>query len=131
LESFGNIPIYLEDIQEDVLINLTSNPVYSFTHQLNSAPNRFVLHFGDPLGIDEPQQQMELINIYSWQKSVFVTIPFKFNGNIEIFDIMGKEINSFVAQEGKNEIQINSTKGYYIVRITGQSGVKIQKLYIQ
>jgi hypothetical protein len=131
LESFGNIPVYLEDIQEDVLVNLTSNPVYSFSHQINSDPNRFVLHFGDPLGVDEPQQQMELINIYSSQKSVFVTIPFKINGDIMIYDIMGRRIATAVAKEGKNEIKINSSRGYYIVRITGQNGVKTQKLYIQ
>ena len=131
LESFGNIPVYLEDIQEDVLVNLTSNPVYSFSHQINSDPNRFVLHFGDPLGVDKPQQHMELVNIYSSQKSVFVTIPFKINGDIMIYDIMGRRIATAVAKEGKNEIKINSSRGYYIVRITGQNGVKTQKLYIQ
>ncbi len=129
--SFGQIPVYLEDVQEGILHNLSQNPVYTFSHQMNNNPNRFILHFGDPLGVNDLQEQMELIHIYGSGKFVITTIPFKFNGNINVYDIMGRKITSINATEGKNKIQINSSKGYYIVRIIGQNRVKTQKVFIR
>jgi hypothetical protein len=133
LESFpGDLPIFLEDKQDNVFQDLRENADYTFTGTILDDRDRFVVHFSNPLGIDNLENnQMEAIHIYSWEKSVFVDIPFKFSGTIEVYDLLGKIIATENAVEGQNEIEMFNSQGYYVVRVIGENGLKTQKLNIR
>jgi hypothetical protein len=127
-----NLPIYLEDKLNNAFINLRESPNYSFTASDLDNQNRFIIHFSGPIGIEEPGNlEMESIQIYSWNKSIFVEIPFEFTGNIEVYDILGKKAASSKALKGKNEISLSDAKGYYIVRVIGDTGLKTRKVNIR
>jgi len=133
MESFpDDLPIYLEDKKDDIFQNLREDKEYTFAGTIMDDQDRFIIHFANPLGIDETENlQMEAIHIYSWQKSVFVNIPFKFNGTIEIYDFLGRKITFAKALEGFNKISLSDSDGYYIVRVIGQDGLISQKVNIQ
>lgn len=133
IESFPvGIPIYLEDKQDNVFINLRLIPEYSFTGSALDNQERFNIHFAAPIGIDEQDiSPMGSIHIYSWEKSVFVNIPFQFNGMIEVYDLLGKRIIQKKAEIGNNEISLFNSQGYYIVKVVGNSGIKTQKVNIR
>ena len=133
LESFPyDLPIYLQDKKDNIFLNLREKPDYSFTASIMDIQDRFVIHFANPLRIEEQYNlQMESIHIYSWEKSIFVNIPFEFNGTIEIYDILGKKIVSKKVDKGNNEILLSDSQGYYIVRVIGENGLKMQKVNIQ
>ena len=133
IESFpADLPIYLEDKQDNVFQDLRENADYNFTGTVLDEQDRFVIHFSSPLGIDElGNNKMEGIHIYAWNKSIFVNIPFKFKGTIEVYDLLGKKIVSQTGVEGKNEFQLLNAQGYYVVSVIGENGLKTQKINIR
>ncbi len=132
IESFSaGIPIYLEDKKDGVFQNLRENNEYTFTSTVSDDQDRFVIHFANPLSVDDPAGIMEGLRIYSWQNSVIVDAPADFSGTVEIYDLPGKMIISSQISEGKNTISVNSAKGYYIVKVMGTKGIKTGKVYIR
>ena len=127
-----DLPIYLEDKQDNMFQDLRENSEYTFVSSIMDDRDRFVIHFSNSLGIDESDKlEMDDIHIYSWQNNVHVNIPFKFNGTIEIFDFLGRKITSAKAVEGENKISLSDSQGYYVVRVVGENGLKSQKVNIQ
>ena len=133
MEGFpDDLPIYLEDKQDNMFQDLRENSEYTFVSSIMDDRDRFVIHFSNSLGIDESDKmEMDDIHIYSWQNNVHVNIPFKFNGTIEIFDFLGRKITSAKAVEGENKISLSDSQGYYVVRVVGENGLKSQKVNIQ
>ncbi len=90
-ESFeSGIDIYLEDLKEGVIHNLSLNPLYAFDHGPVNNPNRFVLHFGPPNGIDEHGRNN--FTIFARDKQIYILNPQSGEVNIVIHDIAGREI---------------------------------------
>jgi len=133
IESFSSdLPIYLEDKLEDIYINLRINPEYSFNATTSDISERFNIHFAAPIGINEQDiSPMESIQIYSWEKSVYVNIPFEISGYIEVYDLLGKLLIQDRALEGNNIISLKNVTGNYIVRIIGSKGLKTKKINIR
>lgn len=130
IESFSeDIPVYLEDKQESIFWNLRENSVYAFASVPSDEPERFSIHFAEPLNVNYRTVLVE-VNIYSWQKTVYVNIPFEINGKIMIYNLLGKAIASQKAERGMNKITINDVKGNYFVRLTSDQGYKVSKIYI-
>jgi hypothetical protein len=51
-------PVVLEDRQLNTFIDLRSDSVYTFYHTPEMNPERFVIHFSSPTGIEEQEQQI-------------------------------------------------------------------------
>jgi hypothetical protein len=132
MDSFpADLPVYLEDTKDGNFQNLRENPEYTFTSTIMDDQDRFVIHFANVLGVDDPDGLLENMRIYSWKNSVIVNAPSGFTGVVEVYDLPGKMTASSKISEGKNTITINTSKGYYIVKVVGNNGIKTQKVFIQ
>ncbi len=121
-------PIYLEDKQDGVFHDLRSNPVYKFTSSPDDNYQRFNIHFDDG-----SNQEVAIgdINIFSWQQTIFVDVPFEISGDIFVYDISGRVIAKAQANMGRNELTMANAKGNYIVRLIANEGVTTKKVYIK
>jgi hypothetical protein len=132
IESFNaSVSVYLEDTKDEIFQDLRENAEYTFTSTITDDPDRFVIHFANPLGVDDPAGLQENLRIYSWQNRVIVTAPSGFYGTVEVYDLPGKMTASSKISGGKNTITINASKGYYIVKVVGNNGIKTKKVFIQ
>jgi len=127
----AGLPVYLEDTKDEIFQDLRENAEYAFTSTITDDPDRFVIHFANPLGVDDPAGLQENLRIYSWQNRVIVTAPSGFYGTVEVYDLPGKMTASSKISGGKNTITINASKGYYIVKVVGNNGIKTKKVFIQ
>ena len=129
IESFDtSVPIYLEDLEEDLMINLREQNSYSFesTPSINSA--RFLLHFAEVMEVDE---NIELsVNIYSHNSSIYIKLPEGTTGEAVVFDLLGKKVCSFGLYTDFTKKVLYQT-GYYIVKVTTEKGVSVKKIYIK
>jgi len=83
---------------------------------------RFVLHFGQPNGIDDTDAQN--INIYSNEDIVYVQQPMGLTGEIIIYDLMGQEITrKDLSGESLTTIKIVNGTGYYLVKIKSRKSL--------
>ena len=87
------------------------------------------------VSIDTPQQQIEGLSIYpnpvnESRQFIYITTKKNFTKNIEIFNVLGKQIYSTVLV-GK-ELSISSlSTGVYILKITENNVSETRKLVIK
>ncbi len=130
-ESFDeNITIYLEDKKEGIMHNLCENPTYSFLHETGDDPNRFLLHFGDPSGIDEPVQQNT--GIYSYDNIVYIHQTEDLNATVFIYNTLGHKIyHETINNQKLTRIQIPNGTGYYIVQVQNGNRMVTKKVFLK
>ncbi|MBC8489539.1 MAG: S8 family serine peptidase [Bacteroidetes bacterium] len=131
IESFGkSITIYLEDLKEGIIHNLSENPSYPFVHEIGDDPNRLLLHFGEPSSIDENNQFS--VRIYSNENIVYIQNPESTDGDIIIYDMLGREI---IREKIKNKdlirIKVTQGTGYYIVKVQSDGQLVTEKIVIR
>ena len=129
IESFSETtPLFLEDLYGEITQDMRENPVYTFSANSTDDPARFVLHF-TPLGVND--YHYGDINIYSYNRTVFVDLPAKMNGTANVFNMLGKEIISEPMIPGKlNKLNVPGPTGYYVVRVVSSGNVTTQKVFI-
>jgi len=117
---------------EDTKLNNTHDlktSAYNFDWNMNDSEERFKLHLG-ATGINDAD--FEEAHIYSSSNKVFIKLknPEEYQ-TIEIFDLAGRNI--FVSPLEKTELQYFSLSetGIYIVKLTGISKVKEEKIIIK
>jgi hypothetical protein len=129
IESFDLFtPIYLEDLQEDVLVDLRYQNTYSFTTNPTDNVDRFLLHFGEPIGVDENLEAA--IKIYSNESSVYINLPENSTGTADIYDMLGKKIHTLNLNTLLTKHTIGQT-GYFVVNVITNNGIATQKVYIR
>ena len=131
VESFdGNYPIFLEDLKENNIVNLSNSPEYSFLHDPGNEPDRFVLHFGDPEGYYENSKNTVLI--YSYKDYVYIRMNSNSNYSITIYDMMGKEIfQKVLFGNGLNKLRVLEDTGFYLVRLSSENETCVRKVFIE
>lgn len=129
VESFDpNQPIYLEDKKEGTFRDIRWMSEYKFRASAGESESRFFLHFSNP---DLTGNPIDYVHIFSYDKTVVVEIPFETKGTITVYDITGREIASADAFFGKNELQLNSQPGNYIVKVASTHGIANKKVHLQ
>jgi hypothetical protein len=133
IESFQpDITIKLEDLQEGIIQDLRTNPVYSFSHSMADDPNRFLLHFGDPnLGTQDITGN-NAVDVYSYGDRVYVRIngTGEISGTIVVYDIIGREVyRNQLSGSHMQEFNLSGLHGYYIARITSNQGTVSKKIF--
>jgi hypothetical protein len=131
LGNFGlTSEIWLEDLRDNNMIDLTQVSSYGFNSNINDNTNRFLLHFGNPLGIED--EDLSTLDIYSYGDRVYIQKPEGFNGQIEIYDMLGQEIISRKATgEGLENIKITSGTAYYLVKTQSGNKLVTKKVFIK
>ncbi len=132
LESFiPELPVYLEDIKTQHFQNLREYAEYSFDSEILDEINRFVIHFANPMGLDDLTNPLNDVNIWTWHNTVIVNTPDGFDGELSIYDMLGKQVVSSVVREGRNELEITGSEGFFIVKVATEAGIKSKKILIK
>ena len=130
VESFDlSIPIYLEDLKDDVLTDLRIHEDYIFLASPLDNPNRFLLHFGEPLDVEELGNS-NAIHIYSHGESVYIRLAENQKGEAAIFDMTGRKVCDLKLTDQLTKKSLLQT-GYFVVKVWTDSGVSIQKVFIK
>jgi hypothetical protein len=134
MQSFTNgNEIWLEDKNETDWINLNEVSSYKFSANPDDNPDRFVLHFFGPTGINQIADN-NTVDIYSWKHFAFIknNTPEDLK-TVLIYGINGGVVKEFKVLDGEKVVKINIPfgMGYYVVKaITGNS-VFTNKILIQ
>ena len=130
IESFDlSIPIYLEDLQDDVMTDLRVQENYVFSASPLDNPNRFLLHFGEPLDIEEFSNS-NAIHIYSHKESVYIKLAENEKGQAAIFDMVGRKVCSLELNDQLTRKTLSQT-GYYIVKVRTSDDVAVHKVFVK
>lgn len=134
IESFEyGTEIYLEDTKsgEDwILIN--ENPVYTFTAAEYQGPDRFILHFFGPTGIEEAEA-ISNVDIFSSGQHAYVRNNSDENINmIYVYNLASELVMS--TKLAKNQkftrFWVSDQVGYYIVKVITNENIYTEKVLI-
>jgi hypothetical protein len=124
--SFSN-EVTLEDTKLNKIINLKTQPIYTFTADTSDIPNRFLVHFGSTLSGVNDNIVSTSLNIYSYDKNVYITNN-KGESDVYIYDVLGKEIQHLKIYDENNTIPTNVVNGTYIVRVVSKNSIQNKKV---
>ncbi len=125
-EVTGMAHVVLEDLVMETQTDLLENE-YTFSYDLNDPEGRFIIHF-TPLAVDE--NLADLVNIYSYNKDVYVKVPENTKGDIVVFNTMGQEVVRTTITDALNIISLE--KGaYYVVKVMSNESVVTKKVFVK
>ncbi|MCF8275516.1 MAG: T9SS type A sorting domain-containing protein [Flavobacteriales bacterium] len=110
--------VYLEDLKEGVIQELTVNPLYAFTADESDDPERFLLHFR--LNGEDPLYTGDDMMMYANDHTAYVFLPeFEGKASLEVFNALGEVVyQTSTLYEGKNSFDLNFlATGPYIMRV--------------
>lgn len=117
--------LVLEDLFTGIETNLLSGS-YSFNYDVDDDQNRFLLHFA-PLAV--PELDANAVNIYAYNKDVYVYVPQNTKGDIVIYNALGQQVVSQPINSSMHKITLENS-AYYIVKVLSNEKVVTQKVYI-
>jgi hypothetical protein len=117
--------VILEDLLTGAIADLKSNS-YTFDYDM-SFDNRFILHFTPMAVTDNP---VDLINIYSSQKDVYVTVPIGTRGQVRIFNLMGQVVANAVIANVLTKVHLDMIANYVVEVISNETAVT-KKVFIK
>lgn len=129
--NFTDITLFLEDLQEQSMVNLATDPVYSFSSDPNDDAERFLLHFSENLtNVDNVNNP--ICSVHSYANNVYIKLTDESDqALVKVLNMMGQEIlEETVSGNVINQINVNHQSGYYLVTVqTGDQYIS-QKVYI-
>jgi hypothetical protein len=126
--TFTETPVYLEDVELNVLQNLNTNPVYNFTSEAGNIGDRFVLHFSELTGVDETETS---IQVFSNGNQIHVQLSKPENGTLSVTDMSGRTIYKQQIVSDKIVVNLNTAAGVYIVKVKTSESLIARKVIIQ
>ena len=132
IESFeNNAAVKLEDKQTGQLIDLRNASVYSFNHTPSDSPERFILHFGNVLGAEEPSAE-KISKITVSGNTIYLDYPSSGASMFaSLFDIQGRLITRLQLSKAGQDHFCISTAGVYILKLTFPTGTETQKIVVR
>ncbi|MCD4696923.1 MAG: T9SS type A sorting domain-containing protein, partial [Bacteroidales bacterium] len=125
-EVTGMANVILEDLINGTQTDLMSNP-YIFNYNVDDQENRFIVHF-TPLAV--PETFEEMVNIFSFNTDVYVTVPANTQGNIVIYNMIGQEVASQRINGVQNIITLERSS-YYVVKVLSDESLVTRKVFIK
>jgi len=130
--------IYLEDVQQSHIQDLTVNPLYVFNILTTDPPTgRFFLKFDLPniVGVNQTETNAPDVKYYFSDNVLSININDFINrtGVVEIYDVYGKIITDpILVGNGINPIKFNNGAGYYLVKLTFSDGYTwVKKFFVK
>jgi hypothetical protein len=134
LESFREgTTVILEDLKEEKLQELNSNPEYYFSYVTGEDPNRFLLHFFNPF-VGTGEKDGEAFRIYSWEDGVYVKhiTNEHLSGKILLYNMTGKKVfEGVLADLPLNIFHPELTDGYYVALVQTETTIVTGKLFLK
>jgi hypothetical protein len=127
----SNVPIFLKDIKLNVIQDLKTNPVYSFSYMTGDPENRFKICFLDITGVEELKNSG--IKVFSFDKTVVIENSSTQSGTIGIYDVTGREIckHELISSQTRTNIPVQATTGTYIVKVFTTIGTMVTKVVLR
>ncbi len=131
MESFEpDIPIYLEDLKENQMIDLRMHQDYIFTTTPLDDVHRFILHFAEPLDVEE-LDEVNNIKIYGADGQVYISIDNEITGMAKVFDMLGRESGTINLDGSANLYSLSVERNvYYVVQVISEVETVNQKVYV-
>jgi hypothetical protein len=132
IESFeSGTDIKLEDRLLSKFVDLRSTPAYTFTHTAGDANDRFVLHFGSVLGVEDTESQL-LSKVSVSNKTIYLNYPANsMKQTAVLYDIQGRLIKQIqLSNSGYDQISIAS-EGVYVLKINLSSNTETHKIVVR
>lgn len=132
LDQLPNMAITLEDLKTGHSQDFREERVYNFSASLNDDPDRFLLHFAWlPVGIADEFVQKTDVYIYSYEKDVYIQSEVYSQGEITVYDMLGRTIYKNKYHNNLEKIRLDINNSFVVVRVVTQQGVKSEKVYIK
>jgi hypothetical protein len=124
----ANIPVYLEDAQQNIYQDLRQSTSYSFSSAVVDDVNRFKLHFGNTTITSVPSLSENAASVYAVNNNIYINTPK--TATIEVYDLLGNLIKNQQSSLGLNKLQLNVETGIYIVKVQTDTQLTIQKVML-
>jgi len=129
VESFGSeVQLYLKDIMENTMINLRESEIYTFSYSTGDEAERFKLFISSPQGISDIIGVD--VNIYSFDNTIKISSSEVINGELIVYNIMGKKILSQEINSNESSIILNAARGTYLIKFVTDKGIITKKVYV-
>jgi len=133
MESFGDwVSILFEDRLTGIRFDLRDQNTYSFQHEAEADPSRFVLHFMGVTAVDELQSDKSDYPIWSADKQLHISNPATLPALLEVFDLQGRLLySSSLSADAKWTIGGLPEAQLLLIRISNDETVVNQKVFIR
>ena len=125
--------LYLEDIFNNTIQNLSEEPIYQFSAGESDSPARFLLHFGASQDPGNMESNPEPFSVFSYGSEVYIKknitgVP---GAHAGVYNLLGQLIKQ-VELDGSpiNKINMGDSSGNFIVRISWETGTVSGKVFI-
>jgi len=124
---FEYVTLVLQDLLTGASQDLKQNPQYTFTGDPNGDANRFLIKFAN-VGIQNPAATDA--GIYTYGNILNIINPGQ--ATLEVYNMAGQRIFSDeINSNGLYQATIENRIGYYVVRLTNATQVKVSKVFIK
>jgi hypothetical protein len=119
--------IWLEDLFTHLIINLKQQDTYTFVVAPKDTPNRFIVHFNTPTGLESISENF-LQCYYSHGELVIKgLLPSDVGGTITVFDIQGRALKkATITQTPETHLPFALSEGVYITKLQGNRTVTVK-----
>ncbi len=125
-EVIGMSNVTLEDLVTGEMTDILSTD-YTFDYDTNDQDDRFIIHFM-PTSVSE--RIVELIDIYSHNNNVYVSLPEDLEGQMTVYNAMGQEIITSSLNEAQNVVTVEEY-GFYIVKVSVDGQHVSKKVFVK
>lgn len=133
LESFpAGEDVYLEDHNENILVDLRNDQPYLFSATCGYHPDRFAIRIGNPASTKDPGPA-QAFSVTTEQNRILIHGLENYGGPVwvRLFDIPGKLVFSLIADETTRYIDTGLPSGYYLLTLTCHSQTISRKLFLK
>jgi hypothetical protein len=128
---YMTMPVYLEDLKEGNIVNLSLSPTYKFTALTSDDPARFLLHFGYNEVTDNIQDGTAAM-VYAYGSNLYILKTNDCRSQVMIYSATGQLIaETAVSGAGLSVISMKDKSGYYIVKVVDSQSLNTTKVYIE
>jgi len=128
-ESIDGHILYLRDKKTNTVVNLSTNPNYSFTSTEGDNADRFELVFDLNVGVKE--LPLASANVYSLDKRIVIDNVYGAT-TMDVINVQGQVLKNFKFNStGTHEISVNLLTGVYMVRLHNGGEMKTMKVFVK
>jgi len=130
----SNMSVYLEDLANSKIQDLTMSPSYTFTASKEEQPaGRFFLRFAPTSTDIETTSNSEIYQAWATNNTLYVSYnnPTGLQGKLKVMNVLGQQImQEQNINNGMYQFNINQPAGYYLVNFTNENTTKTSKIFI-
>jgi hypothetical protein len=130
---FDSIPVFLEDLYEEDIIDLKTSGTYTFSAEQGEFDDRFVVHFnGNDISSLPSARVITMPTIVQQNGKLIISSEEPMHGYLLISDLWGRVVESYhLAGTRHVEAGLPDEQGWYIVKVITQGGMHTRKLFLQ